>query len=487
MYAAGGALTVTARFLTIAAAVAVVLLGAGSAHQTAPVAADGELEVSVRNLDTSQFPTVKFLTKVVDRNGRPVAGLTAEKFSLHAKEKDIRVIAVQGVVDAQVGISSLLVIDSSGSMAGTPIVAARQAAAQYVQALQPVDEVAVMAFADGAGLLADFTADFAAVQGALGGLQARGNTALYQAVFDSATAMAGRSSARRVVLLISDGENFGAAAPATRVQAIDAVARSGVAFYVIGLGPSIDRQFLQQVADASVGRLFIAPTSDQLASLFSEISELLRSEYVVTADLTGSGLQGQTSATLVVTGPGGNGQVKIDLSLPILVPQPVETVGPAGGGGVPGWLVGLLAVLAVLGGTGWLVRRPLLERVWPSPPPVLPVFNQVPPVGEGGYRPEAPPALLRLESGEEFPLGELVTLGVDSDCTYRLPLSPAEFGHGELRVWLANQRFLIHDVSSRPRIKVNGRAVSWSILADGDEIQVRGLKLRFVSAARVGS
>jgi len=76
----------------------------------------------------------------------------------------------------------------------------------------------------------------------------------------------------------------------------------------------------------------------------------------------------------------------------------------------------------------------------------------------------------------------MVTLGVDPECTFRLPISAAEFGHGQLRIWFANQRYLIHDVSPRPRLKVNGRQVSWSILGDGDEIEVRGVRMRFATA-----
>jgi Mg-chelatase subunit ChlD len=128
-------------------------------------AADGELRVSVREVDTKQAASVQFLAKVVDQNGRPVPNLTPENFSLKVGDQTIPVTAVQTVTDAQVGISSLLVIDSSGSMVGAPLAAARAAAAQYVTSLQPVDEVGVLAFANGVSVISEFQ-DFAAVRAA---------------------------------------------------------------------------------------------------------------------------------------------------------------------------------------------------------------------------------------------------------------------------------------------------------------------------------
>lgn len=450
------------------------------------VRADGELQVSVRNMDVSKAPVLQFLAKVVDQNGKPVPGLGANAFSLKAGDKDIRITSVQSVIDAQVGISSLIVLDTSGSMVGAPINDARQAAAQYIQQLQPVDEVAVVAFADGIQTLANYSGDVARAQASLGGLAARGNTALYEAVAASARSIAERPAARRVVIFMSDGENFGPS-PVTRDQALAAATGAGVPFYVIGLGPSIDRQFLQEVADASGGTLFIAPTSAQLTGLFSQISELLRSEYVLSADVSGTGLAGETRATFAVRTGAGSGETPVNLSLPSL-PPPVAPVEPpaaeGGGSNLLTWLLLLFFVAAVAAGGGWLYKRRLEERAASAytPPPVAASRLEVPDLS-GGVPREAPPAFLRLEaSGEELPVAGMVTLGVDPECTFRLPISAAEFGHGQLRIWFANQRYLIHDVSPRPRLKVNGRQVSWSILGDGDEIEVRGVRMRFATA-----
>ena len=98
---------------------------------------------------------------------------------------------------------------------------------------------------------------------------------------------------------------------------------------------------------------------------------------------------------------------------------------------------------------------------------------------DAAARPDAPPAVLSLDSGEQFEINGLATIGADADCTHRLPITPGEFGQGHLRIWFADQRYVIRDVATRPRITVNGRPVTWSLLGDGDEIKVRGLTLHF--------
>src|SRR5687767_13335882 len=115
---------VTRVTLAMLAALVVSLWGTGA------TSADGELQVSVRNLDTSGYPVVQLLATVIGPDGRPVAGLTSRNLTLTSQSPSgsIELTSVQSVIDARVGVSSLLLIDTSGSMlAGQAIDRSRDA------------------------------------------------------------------------------------------------------------------------------------------------------------------------------------------------------------------------------------------------------------------------------------------------------------------------------------------------------------------------
>lgn len=464
--------------------------------------ADGELSVSVREVSVDDSALVRFLAKVADQSGRPIA-LSPGSFSVRVGDQDIPITDVETVTDAEVGISALLLIDTSGSMVGAPLANARVAAAQYVQSLQPTDEVAVYAFAVDTNVIADFSRDFGAVEAQLSSLVAFGDTALYDSVGDISQTMAERPSARRVIIMLSDGAEYGISSIG-RQQALDAAAAGGTPFYIVGLGPTIDTAFLQELAAASGGAFFATPSSDQLSARFAEIAELLRSEYVVTVDFAGTGLGGDTSAIVRADAGTFNGEVAISLALPAIpvapqprptepgrvpnIPNPVEIPPePEQDTGSP---VGVLLGLALLGAIGLVLWRFLRGRRQKRQERYVfggaPAYTHREASREPGAR-EAPPAVLRLDSGEELRIEGAATIGVDPEHTHQLPLSRSDFGNAELRVWYSGQRYAIRDAAPRTRMRVNGRLVDWAFLADGDEIEIRGLKLHFHLTADVAT
>ena len=480
-----------------------IVLFAGHGDLASTADADGELGVSIREVSVDDSALVRFLAKVVDENGRPQR-LSGNSFSVRAGEQDIPVSSVETVTDAAVGVSAMLLIDTSGSMIGTPLADAQVAAAQYVQGLQPNDEVSVLSFSSQRNVIAEFSQDFPAVESQLGNLVAFGDTALYSAAGDAAQRMAQHPAARRVIIMLSDGADFGIS-DISREQALEAAAAGGTPFYVIGLGPTIDTAFLQELAAASGGAFFAAPSSDQLAAQFADIAELLRSEYVVTVDFAGTGIGGDTTATVRAESGDRNGEVGVSLSLPAIpvapqvrptepgrvpnIPDPVQTEPapePEGGGSAVGVIVVLLAfsLLGLL--VWWFIRRRKRRRQDVYVFSGAPAFTQRESSGEPVSR-GAPPAVFRLDSGDEFRIEGAATMGIDDDNTFQLPLSRAEFGNAELRVWYSGQRYAIRDAAPRTRMRVNGRAVDWTFLADGDEIEIRGIRLRFELAAGVAS
>lgn len=223
---------------------------------------------------------------VLDAGGNPVQGLSAGGFSAQVDGSRATVSGVESSVDAALPLGIVLTVDTSGSMAGASMTAAKSALAATVNALGPSDQAMVVTFAQTVSRAVEPTSDRAALTAAINAMQATGNTALFAGVSQAATASTSLSQPRKAVLLLSDGEDFGAASGGiTREQALAAAQGAHAPFFVVGLGAEVDQQFLSALAESTGGKYFAAATPTELAQLYSRIAERLRQQYTVSVTL----------------------------------------------------------------------------------------------------------------------------------------------------------------------------------------------------------
>ncbi|MFQ5946622.1 MAG: VWA domain-containing protein, partial [Anaerolineae bacterium] len=229
-------------------------------------------------------PEITAVVSVLDGSGRPLRGLERTDFSVAEDGEPGRLLAVENVVDTQVGIAVALAIDTSGSMEGLPLQAAKDAASQFVDNLSDADEAAVVAFANTVQTAQPFTSEKPALVSSIEGLQAGGFSAVYEAALQVVQTASGSELPRRVAVLLTDGRDEGGLSQAGPTDAVEAAQASQVPFYTIALGAQADLEYLAELADRTGGRAFQAPSPTELEALFIELSEVLRSQYVLTID-----------------------------------------------------------------------------------------------------------------------------------------------------------------------------------------------------------
>jgi len=471
----------TLAFKGAALAFALLLLLAAGA------AADDTLRVRPTMVDASAYPMVRVRLTAADGGSLP-PDLDKTSFRVSAPgSRRVPISGLESIVEGQTGVSAALVIDSSGSMAGAPIAAARDAARAFLDRLGPEDEVALLTFADSVRVASAFTGDKEAARQAVAAIAAQGNTALYQAVADASSLARTRGSPRKVILLLSDGADYGSVSQTSRQRSLDSARDAGIAYYVIGLGSSIDRSYLQELANATSGRLLTAPTPSQLQAAFREVAQLVKTEYLLTLDFTDLPYQGETPVRLTLTSGSQSAQADLVLQLPLAIPGEIGLPAPPAASRFPTAVLWPLAGLVMLGVLVALVRRRLRRRPrrqrreLPAPPlaPGLIPAPAAPPPGSAGIA-----ARLVLHDGAVLELsGTLTELAVDEEKGLRRPAASADLATGSLRIWPSNERFLFNAASSRTRVQLNGRAVSWGVLSDGDELELAGVRVRFELAA----
>ncbi|MEO8329241.1 MAG: type II secretion system F family protein [Candidatus Nanopelagicales bacterium] len=208
----------------------------------------------------------------------------------------------QSVADSS-GVDQLavLVLDTSGSMAGARIVAAKQAAQEFLAAVPDEVEVGLVTFSNNARVAVAPTTNRSAVSEAISGLQASGSTALYDAVVLAARQLAPADIGAAIVL--SDGANEGG--DSTLRQAERAAKRSDGAFDAISFGSDRSQvQALKTITGATGGSVTNAKDAAELSAAFQQSAEAISNQYIVTGAIPDD--FSSLSATITVTVPVGD-------------------------------------------------------------------------------------------------------------------------------------------------------------------------------------
>jgi VWFA-related protein len=168
---------------------------------------------------------------VTDQTGRFVSGLTRDDFHVYDDET---LQTVTHFSAERVPVSLGIVLDTSGSMDGDKIRAARDALDRFLRQLLDVDdEVFLYRFDNQPELVQGWTKDKRLVSDAVARIQPRGGTALYDAVADAVRMAQQGHNRKKAVVIISDGNDTSSRTDVFAVKQL--IRESEVLVYAIGV------------------------------------------------------------------------------------------------------------------------------------------------------------------------------------------------------------------------------------------------------------
>lgn len=221
---------------------------------------------------------------VVDSHGRLVTDLTRADFKVW-EDKVPQVVSF--FQHADVPVSMGILVDNSGSMRDK-LPAVREAALDLVRSSNPKDEAFIVNFSDEAYLDQGFTSNISKMEQALSHVQARGGTALYDAVVASADQLAKHAkNPKQVLLIITDGQDD--ASTLTREQAIRRVQDlHGPEIYAIGLlyndsgiEASRARKSLELLTAETGGLAYFPRSLNNVDEIAEEVAKDIRNQYSI--------------------------------------------------------------------------------------------------------------------------------------------------------------------------------------------------------------
>ncbi len=153
-------------------------------------------------------------------------------------------------------VTLLLVVDASGSMAGTKMEMARRAAFAAAETLAPVDRFGLLAFTDEPrwAVAPGPAGDGERILRSLRELSAEGGTDLLPALKEARRALRREETAVRHVIVLSDGVT----PPFGLHDIVDGMVEEGVTLSTVGIGADYDARLLGSLAVRGRGRTYAA-------------------------------------------------------------------------------------------------------------------------------------------------------------------------------------------------------------------------------------
>jgi VWFA-related protein len=253
--------------------------------------------LTIDEINKENFPEMEVFVTVADINGVPIQGLGKGDFEVIEDGIATGIEDVGWRINEEAVIAIALVIDVSGSMRGKPLDDAKEAAIGFIDALNPSDLAAIIAFGDKVDLgepfpkidpakEIDFTLDHGALKNLVNALEAeeKARTPLYDAMFKAVKMTAQQPIAKKAVILLTDGREKTAEERASIMEPDDPIReanRNRIPIFTIGLGEDIDKYYLEKVALRTGGIYEETPDSARLAELFQKVAESLKHQYII--------------------------------------------------------------------------------------------------------------------------------------------------------------------------------------------------------------
>lgn len=185
------------------------------------------------------------------------------------------------VGEKRVPFSAALLLDSSLTMIGKPLVAARTAATTLVARKPARSELALYGFTARPYLLHDWSSSKRSLVRSLGKLRTRYGTAVWDSVVLASNRLRERKGSAKAIVVLTDGRfDTTHTRPAS---ALAAATRAGARVFVVIGGRSDPAQVarLQRLADATGGTLLRVTSIGELRNAFAGIARTLSRQYLL--------------------------------------------------------------------------------------------------------------------------------------------------------------------------------------------------------------
>jgi tight adherence protein B len=260
-----------------------IACGTVLAFATVGPAAAAAGDVSIRNVEISDFPTVRLVVSTQES-----VSLDLGDVRIIENDTPVDVIDVHPLGAASGGVDAVLAIDASNSMRGEPLDTALAAARAFLAGVPDSMPLGIITFSDQPVVLSPVSDDRASVEQAVASLTA--TTSQGTALFNSVVTASGMFSGaeQHNLILLTDGrcktdptDHGPCTLDGSLEDAVAAANAAGVTVFTIGLsGTETAVPTLEQIADQTGGAHSLI-SLDELEGVYAGLAEEFTRQYVV--------------------------------------------------------------------------------------------------------------------------------------------------------------------------------------------------------------
>lgn len=225
------------------------------------------------------FVTVERVNRVIlwlsatDKKGNLLTELDRADFAVFENDAEQEILEFYNETRP---ITMAILIDSSSSMRES-LDEVHEAASAFVETLREEDRAMVIDFDDKVFMIQDLTSDHEALKEAITSIEGLGGTAIYD-VLHAAYRKIGKIEGRKVIILLSDGEDTFSQFSYERV--LEEAKSNNTMIFTVSIGTSrFNKSVPKSFADATGGRSFVVKKAEDLGDVYRRIADELRTQY----------------------------------------------------------------------------------------------------------------------------------------------------------------------------------------------------------------
>jgi len=221
---------------------------------------------------------------VTNNRDQLITGLDRKDFQIWEDKVEQEIVYFSA---EEVPMSVGVIFDISGSMKDK-LPTALDAYATFLKGGNALDEYSLIEFSDRPRVAAEFTTDITKLQNQLLFKQAKGMTALYDAVYVGLTGLKEANNPKKALLLITDGEDNKSRYTFSNVK--EYVKEQDVQIYAIGIvndwnsqlgAGRTGRALIEELSELTGGRAFFPDSVYELEDICEQIAAELKHQYVL--------------------------------------------------------------------------------------------------------------------------------------------------------------------------------------------------------------